>query len=398
MESEADAILQENLRTADILVRDLRKQIESGNLRGKERLPSERTIADTYRVSKKVARNAVLELERLGIVERSPNRRPLILSNSPKSNSRSGSIAIWKGFSSEEFAGSSILTGAISVCNNEGLDLVVGSLDERSMEAFVASESAFLRRLKTRNDVLGLIYWCVGGEQSVPAIRELQLTGMPIVFVDRKAPRGIRADLVATDNVESAADCVRHLIRLGHRRIVLALNEEIVSSVTDRRRGYEMALSEAGIPVDPALILSLRCGGRTLKQASDALIDEMRRLDDPATAIFAVNDQVALFLYESTKAAGLRIPKDISIVGFDWSLRQLPNGGYLTSASQSIFEIGRLAAKRVIELSSSAEALPKCQILLEAPLIDCGSTCPPTNARDLQLSAGEIGNSIERKV
>ena len=119
-------------------------------------------------------------------------------------------------------------------------------------------------------------------------LRRLAKFGVPFVLIDRTVS-GIESDAVLGDSFGGARQLVEHLISLGHRRIGFIAESDEVSTARNRRRGYESALTAAGIPVDPALV-------------ADATVDPsgghagMRRLlelEDPPTAVFTVNNLVA---------------------------------------------------------------------------------------------------------
>jgi LacI family transcriptional regulator len=89
-----------------------------------------------------------------------------------------------------------------------------------------------------------------------------------------------------------------------------------------------------------------------------------------------VNDQAALHLYDAATTIGLRIPSDLSIIGFDWSLRWVPSGGHITTVCQHFDDIGRIAVDRLLEKIGSHEDQVPRQILVEGSLIQKGSTSP----------------------
>jgi LacI family transcriptional regulator len=136
--------------------------------------------------------------------------------------------------------------------------------------------------------------------------------GVPFVLVDRTVP-GIDVDAILGDSVGGAQQLVEHLISLGHRRIGFIVESDDVSTARDRRRGYESALVAAGIPLDPAIVAKaiVDPGGG---------FDGMQRLlelDDPPTAVFTVNNLVALGAIEAVREVGLEVPDDVALVCFD---------------------------------------------------------------------------------
>lgn len=195
-----------------------------------------------------------------------------------------------------------------------------------------------------------------------------------MVFVDREAPRGFEADYVGTDNFEAARIAVQHLAELGHRRIGMLSNLDLVSSVKERQDGYKAALADADIPFEPDLLTFVDLQGTTFQEAIKRSLERLLCLPEPPTAIFAVNDQIALRMFSALTEMGIRVPEQLSLVGFDGSLRWVPGGGYLTSAAQQFERIGHLATRILLERMRYGKPHAYRHLILEAPLIQNGST------------------------
>ena len=104
-----------------------------------------------------------------------------------------------------------------------------------------------------------------------------------------------------------------HLIRHGHTRIATIMGEPHMSAAQDRLKGYRRALATADIPFDPDLVAD---GNWSASAGYDATV-KLLSLKTPPTAIFCQNDRMAIGCYEALKEAGLRIPQDMSVVGYD---------------------------------------------------------------------------------
>jgi LacI family transcriptional regulator len=143
-------------------------------------------------------------------------------------------------------------------------------------------------------------------------LQRLARYGVEFVLIDRTVS-GVESDVVTGDNVGGARRLVEHLISLGHRRIGFITESDDVSTARDRRQAYEAALAAVGIPHDPSLIVRSTVdppGG----------FEGMRRLlelDEPPTAVFTVNNLVALGAIEAVRAHELEVPDDIALVCFD---------------------------------------------------------------------------------
>src|SRR6266511_4334545 len=181
-------------------------------------------------------------------------------------------------------------------------------------------------------------------DRSRDHLRRLARFGLPFVLVDRTIA-GIDADAVLGDSVDGARRLVAHLISLGHRRIGMIVESEEVSTARDRRRGYDAALHEAGIPLEPALVTE-----STVDPAGGAAgMRQLLGLDDPPTAVFTVNNLVALGAIEAVRAAGLEVPDDIALVCFDdieYASRLYP---FLTAMEQPAEMFGTLATQLLLD-------------------------------------------------
>jgi LacI family transcriptional regulator len=143
-------------------------------------------------------------------------------------------------------------------------------------------------------------------------LKRLAKFGVPFVLIDRSIP-GIECDAVLGDSTGGARILVEHLISLGHRRIAMILEDESVSTARDRLAGYAEALERAGIPPDPTLVVRATADPHGGLVGMEALLGR----DDRPTAVFTVNNLVALGAIEAVRAAGLEVPDDVAFVCFD---------------------------------------------------------------------------------
>jgi DNA-binding LacI/PurR family transcriptional regulator len=196
--------------------------------------------------------------------------------------------------------------------------------------------------------------------------------GIPTVVLDRRV-RGLRSDLVTVDHRAGARMAVEHLLRLGHRRIAHLTGPAGVISAKERHLGWQQALTAAGIDPDPELVVQadfLEDGGYF---AGRELLDRGAAF----TAIFAANDLSAIGLLKSLTEAGLRVPDDVSVVGFDGIHLTAYTAPTLTTVAQPVFDLGRRAAELLIDrLAGAATATPRT-VVLETTLIVRASTGPP---------------------
>jgi LacI family transcriptional regulator len=178
-------------------------------------------------------------------------------------------------------------------------------------------------------------------DQALKACAKVQ----PLVVTGRtlKAPGLFTLNF---DNFEGARLATQHLIWLGHRRIAFIAGEPDHPDAAERLRGYRAALEAAGIAFDPALVVPGEYHELSGLMAVDRLLEANQRF----SAIFAANDQMASGAVLGLQRRSLRVPEDVSIVGFD----DLPTSQYaippLTSVQQPAYELGRLAASAMLQM------------------------------------------------
>jgi len=196
-------------------------------------------------------------------------------------------------------------------------------------------------------------------DRSKGHLQRLATYGVEFVLIDRTVS-GIESDVVTGDNVGGARRLVEHLISLGHRRIGFITESDEVSTARDRRQAYEAALAAAGLSYDPSLIVRSTVdppGG----------FEGMRRLlelDEPPTAVFTVNNLVALGAIEAVRAHELEVPDDIALVCFDdieYASRLYP---FLTVMAQPAETLGTLGTQLLLErIEGRAPEQPRVVVL-----------------------------------
>ena len=170
-------------------------------------------------------------------------------------------------------------------------------------------------------------------------------TDAPVVAVD---PNNVSPDCpaVIANNRIGAIAAMEHLISLGHCRIGFIGGHPDLQSAIRRLQGYEDALHQANIPLAPELIQV----GDYSTETGLVCAQQLLELPSPPTAIFAANDQSAIGVIEAAREAGLRIPDDLSVVGFD----NIPEAAFmrpaLTTVDQSIDRMGYVATEMLIHL------------------------------------------------
>ncbi|MCC2308646.1 LacI family DNA-binding transcriptional regulator [Cellulomonas chengniuliangii] len=202
--------------------------------------------------------------------------------------------------------------------------------------------------------------------------RQLESRAIPFVVVDTAGEPPVGIPTVGSQNWNGGLAATRHLLGLGHRRIAVIAGPSDVMCSRARIDGYRTALDEAGVRVDPALV---RHGDFFVQGGYDHGLDLLRREDRP-TAIFAGSDLQALGVMRAARELGLRVPEDLSVVGYD----DLPLtewiGPPLTTIRQPLREMAGTATRMVLSLARG-ESPSNQRIDLATELIVRESTAPP---------------------
>jgi DNA-binding LacI/PurR family transcriptional regulator len=229
-----------------------------------------------------------------------------------------------------------IIAGAEGVLASNGYDvLLFGVSDADSMRRFVED-------LPLSKRVDGLI--CVDLPLAPAQVAALRDRG-PVVTIGVATPH---APSVTIDNVEAAATATRHLVNLGHRRIGLISHLppqalEFTAPV-QRREGYEQVLVDAGIEIREDLIVP---GNFALQGGAEAMA-QLLSVGRPPTAVFAESDEMAIGALKTVRDAGLQVPGDVSIIGFDD--HDMAAYTDLTTIAQPATQQGETAATLLLDL------------------------------------------------
>jgi LacI family transcriptional regulator len=216
------------------------------------------------------------------------------------------------------------------------------------------------------------------------AVRMLMDDGVPVVQADRMV-EGLTTDGVLVDNVQGAREITGHLTGLGHTAIALLIDETDWTTGAGRLAGYRAALSAAGLPMDPDLVVPTRFDPAAARDATGALLD--RRPD--VTALFAANNLLAEGAFQALSTRGLRIPEDISLVAFDdvpWMSMVSPG---ITTVDQHTDALGRMCAQLVVDRIGGS--VPPTVRYIEPSVIVRGSAAPPRRTMPADVPASQPG-------
>lgn len=199
----------------------------------------------------------------------------------------------------------------------------------------------------------------------------LRARNVPFAIVNPATPAATDVPTVGSTALAGGFDATRHLIELGHRRIGMITGPDNLITARARAAGYRQALESADIPFDDELVRP----GRFFRIDGENQGRHLLTMSDRPTAIFAGSDPQAFGVYRAARALGLRIPDDLSVVGFDDLEPAEVVGPSLTTVRQPLGEMAETAARIALQ-QRSERSTPLAQPHLELPttLIVRGST------------------------
>ncbi|MCK9554270.1 GntR family transcriptional regulator [bacterium] len=287
---------------------ELAHKIKSGVFRVGEYLSPERTLSSEFKVNRITVRKAIKNLITRNLVVSIPGSGNKIISSAEKEKEHAKTIAcvffrnVFQDSGNPYY--SRILGGIESEAGKKGYGVLLTSLGE---EYFFGDNK--IHDLLDSRKIDGIIF---AGEVSNDFIISQFEKGIPCVVIDRDI-KGKNITSVRPDNPGGSYNAIKYLIEMGHKRIGFIRGSLNDKTVQERYEGYVNALKEAGIPMDERYVVE---GHFTVEQGytcAGILLD----VKPMPTAIFAINDRAAVGAIKAVSEKGLKVGKDISIIGFD---------------------------------------------------------------------------------
>ncbi|WP_084039654.1 LacI family DNA-binding transcriptional regulator [Demequina sp. NBRC 110053] len=213
-------------------------------------------------------------------------------------------------------------------------------------------------------------------------------TVVPVVAVDpHYGPN--RLPTIDADSFTGAEQATDHLISLGHTRIAFLGGRSELDSAHLREAGFRNAMAEAGIPVDQALVRETRYQ----PDRASAVARELLAMPDRPTAIFAANDVTAIRAVEVAHEYGLRVPEDLSVVGFDDVPDAALSSPALTTVRQPMQAMGAAAMTMLLDLINGVER--EHHVRMATELIVRGTSAPPpATLRQVTVPAARATDAV----
>jgi LacI family transcriptional regulator len=257
-----------------------------------------------------------------------------------------------------------IISGAVRAARSAGYEVLLYSLLEPHEELREGVAPLLARSTQ------GVISTVVHRHDHLP---QLRAAGVQVVNIENPEGGG---STVTADHYNGARSALRHLLELGHRRIgYIGSHDEMISS-RERRRAWEDVQREQGLPRDRQLLVK----GDNTQATGFLAAQRLLALPSPPTAIFANNDPTALGVLEAARLLGVRVPRDLSVVGFDDVPQAAQSHPPLTTVRQPLEQMGRSAVNTLLALLAGIDPVAPI-ITFPTELVVRGSTAAPRKGK-----------------
>ena len=255
------------------------------------------------------------------------------------------------------------------------IKICVSELEKHGYRAIVMSTEE--RAEREEQSVISALNKNVDGvllcptQKSMDGIRLLRQNGMPFVLMGRRFD-DLDANYVVCDDEKGGYLAGQHLAELGHRRILVITADPRISSSSERLRGFKRAMQERGVEIDPKLIVEMDASASDIGRK----IEEILASDLDFTAIFAFSDYIAWETIYALNCHGVRVPEDVSIVGFDDVQSHMRFPPPLTTVHFPKRTVSTRSVELLLEQIRRGSDAPVQQVL-DAYLVVRGSTAAP---------------------
>lgn len=343
-----------------------------GQFKAHDRIPSESELAEAMNVSSITVRKAMSDLVNEGMIYRVRGKGSFVADKKSDTSSSMSRLIVFIISGTEIYDSSymQIIKGIQSLLTLYHYRLVIEFIENN-----VKQEDELISRINL-SDYSGLLIYSSDPNAAKLYLKMLKNERMPFVMLDR-FPNGMPVNCVVCNNQDGAYEATEYLLSLGHRRIGIAAYDYHLSSEVDRFNGYRNALADSGLEND----VSIQFLEKELDYA--ALVPRIRNSE--LTALFCVNDRKALEAVDRLTALGIRIPEEISIMGFDDFAGSKFSKVPLSTVKQDFDSLGCESAKLLLDLIDG-NAIGSKKIMLPTTLVVRESTAPRALHQSIQQS------------
>ncbi len=335
------------------------EQIEQGVFKTNDKIPTEEELVKITGLARATIRQAIQNLVNMGYLERKRRLGTFVKNGTIEKDKKTiiGLLVpdIRSGYAPE------LARGAEDEAAKNKHSLILCDTDDLFVKADFHSDRLI------ENSVSGVVYipTAASDEQNLKIVEKFTQKNIPVVLADRTLP-DLDVDFVTTDNFQGAYQLTKHLIEKGHKKIAIIISA-LFSTERERFEGYKKALQDHHIPYDPSIVIL--DSGPFIQNRYFRYVRDLLKQANKFSAVFAGHDRVALIFYSVAKEMGIKIPDDLSIVGYDDLNFTTIN---LTTMHQPIYEMGQESMKLIMKRINGQE-MEKQKIILKSYLVERSS-------------------------
>jgi GntR family transcriptional regulator of arabinose operon len=342
----------------------IRKRILDGTWGVGVKIPSERELEQDLGISRLTISKGLAHLVAEGLLTRRRGQGTFVTDQSRQTRHK----GLWVKSISPMVGGQ----GGVPVKHGvmEGLYDAVGGLGFQVGVDFYRTPAEQIALLDRPHDPRtgGLIIWFEPAADTEVVLSRLQERGVPFVLLDAY-PGKLETDYVVSDNLEGGRLLVEHLVRMGHRQVGYVSRPIDRTSLRDRQAGFLQGVVTHGLPLQAGQVVQLPQPGEAALAEVPAVVEHFLALTPRPTALCFCNDDLALEAVDYLRTKGIRVPQDLSVVGYDNVDRSRYGLVPLTTMQQDFYGMGKVAGEILGErLNGAGNGRPN-QLSLKPELV-----------------------------
>ncbi|MDF2964545.1 MAG: GntR family transcriptional regulator [Paenibacillus sp.] len=329
---------------------------QSGRLKPNDQMPTEHEIAEMFQMSRQTVRQTFGELEKDGWLQRVQGKGTFVSSPQNRKNQDVQTIGVITTYISD-YIFPHIVRGAEAVLRNRGYRMLLSSTDNDKSKELESLQMMMSQPLS------GLIIEptkSAEGNPNLSCYLELDYKKIPYLMINERYSE-MNCSYIKVNDEAGGYKATEHLIQWGHRRIVGFFKMDDLQGV-NRLKGFIRAHHDLEVPLLPQSVVHYTTGEKFTKPYEQALSMLNAPAEERPTAFVCYNDELALHVLEAVRQAGLSVPNDISLVGFDDSSLATATEVKLTTLTHPKTDLGIRAAELLIDKIEGKEDTPENHI------------------------------------
>jgi len=342
--------------------------IAGGQFRPGDKLPSENELAERFSLSRQTVRQSIGELVQEGWLVREQGKGTFVGRQTSERRLSSGNRTVGIVTTSiSDYIFPSIVRGVESTLKEKGYRLLLSGTDNRkdrereSLEMMLSQSVCALIVEPTRS---------AEGNPNFDHYMAIEEHGIPLLMINASYP-DVDCTSVRVDDAAGGFMAAKHVLELGHRRVAGFFKTDDLQGVS-RMKGFIRACREYRLPPEASRVVRYSTENRD--DLPGPMLREMLMSPEPPTAIVCYNDQLAVSLLDTVRELGLRVPEDLSMIGYDDSFLATATEVKLTTIEHPKSDLGERAANLIIAQLENGVAPPNKEVLYPPKLIIRQST------------------------